>query len=933
MRRFFLITCCAISVAAVVILLMAALLLPAAIEQRIFPWIVARSIAGKSTGEVRSVGLRRLDLGNIVIGSDNTDTISIGSIQLDYSLAALWSHRQLAGLTIHNLSIRAGYDNGRLLLPGIDLQKIAAGAGDETAGAELPLSIGRVVVQGGWLRLDYAGQAYLLPFDLEIVPVADATAKKGAVTAYRSVLTLFPGGAPVRFAGEFDLVGGSGQLEFAAASFSLERYADFFQLLPGFSAAGHSRFNGRAAFQFSPFQLDSFSLAWQLDSGFLGIPPIRLGPSFDADGNMRPARLSLTGSPESVRLELVDFGTTAPLPGRLDLQAEFQKRDTRLDGSGFLKIVLGPEEGDPGRNTGLWLKEAMPVAGGFTFDADDQGRWNFHFDSVADKTVKAAPSGWRLVHNSGILAGAAPEISVSGQGVKSLGVVTATVRVPNFTTTSGSVAAAVPVLSAKAAVDFDQTENSGLAGIAKIEALLKKTSVHSPEFDVTGDYELRTELKTGVPGPDSDNGVQAAGLIRAVNTTITAAGPGLRADGVAAELPWDWPPPSAGSKPSSGLLSAAAIRVKGRDLGGVSIKVGQEPTGISLQFDGIHQSRLLPGVVLQLSGSGGIVDGTPTAQLQFAIPPTLLAGINLGQYVESAHGTYLDGEIAMTGQAGFSNGVLNSNAVIEFADGRIDNYDRNLAIENIRGKLALPDLVRLYSEPSQSLEFDRLALGKLQLTKGRILFRLESPTSFFIEKSEVQWAGGRLFTPSIRFSAGRAEYDLTLFCDRLRLADVLAQFGVPYAEGGGAVNGRLPVRYRDGRIFFDNGFLYSSPGEGGTVRISAAELLTAGIPKGTPQFSQIDFAAEALKNFQYKWVKLLFNSEEDEVVLQMQLDGEPEYRLPFVYQGETGSFVRVETGSGAGIDQPIRLDVNFRFPLNTFLGYSGKIQGVIDKMK
>jgi len=36
---------------------------------------------------------------------------------------------------------------------------------------------------------------------------------------------------------------------------------------------------------------------------------------------------------------------------------------------------------------------------------------------------------------------------------------------------------------------------------------------------------------------------------------------------------------------------------------------------------------------------------------------------------------------------------------------------------------------------------------------------------------------------------------------------------------------------------------------------------------------------------------------------------------------------------GPGINQPIRLDVNFRLPLNRFLGYSGKIQDLMKKIK
>ncbi|NOQ66482.1 MAG: carboxylate transporter, partial [Desulfobacterales bacterium] len=93
-----------------------------------------------------------------------------------------------------------------------------------------------------------------------------------------------------------------------------------------------------------------------------------------------------------------------------------------------------------------------------------------------------------------------------------------------------------------------------------------------------------------------------------------------------------------------------------------------------------------------------------------------------------------------------------------------------------------------------------------------------------------------------------------------------------------------------------------------------------------------DFAAEALKDFNYNWVKLLFNSEGEDLVMQMQMDGKPSHSLPFNYDRQTGFLQRIEIGS-QGINQPIRLDVNFRLPLDRFLGYSGKIQDIMDKIK
>jgi len=165
----------------------------------------------------------------------------------------------------------------------------------------------------------------------------------------------------------------------------------------------------------------------------------------------------------------------------------------------------------------------------------------------------------------------------------------------------------------------------------------------------------------------------------------------------------------------------------------------------------------------------------------------------------------------------------------------------------------------------------------------------------------------------------------------LDLIEILQQLGIKNAEGEGTVSGKVPLLLGKNAIDFENGLLSSTQGESGRIKISAFDLLASGIPKNSPQFSQIDFAAEALKNFKYNWVKLFLNTSGDDLIMQLQMDGSPMHPLPFAYN-ENGTFTRIEAG-GEGIIHPIRLDVNFRFPLNRLLGYSGKLMDIMDKIQ
>ena len=85
---------------------------------------------------------------------------------------------------------------------------------------------------------------------------------------------------------------------------------------------------------------------------------------------------------------------------------------------------------------------------------------------------------------------------------------------------------------------------------------------------------------------------------------------------------------------------------------------------------------------------------------------------------------------------------------------------------------------------------------------------------------------------------------------------------------------------------------------------------------------------KALENFSYNWTKLSFNSEKNDLLISMQLDGKPAEALPFGYQN--GQIV--PSSQGPGLQHPIRLDVNFRLPMNDLFQYGKNIQSMMENM-
>jgi hypothetical protein len=396
----------------------------------------------------------------------------------------------------------------------------------------------------------------------------------------------------------------------------------------------------------------------------------------------------------------------------------------------------------------------------------------------------------------------------------------------------------------------------------------------------------------------------------------------LRLTGLSANLPLPRAVPEPGA---AGQVKLARIMLNGQDLGGLQLTAAPQANG--LLFTGSHHSKVLAGVAVQVQGQ---VDISPTkglqASLRLAAPKQNFTAFNVGRFVEAGQEITLTGEFAMEVAGAFASDGTSGALNLRLDNTRLEIPKRGIGVEGLNLALAVPDLFQKRSLPAQPLTFATAKIGDLVLADGKFAFQIESLSSLLLESGSFAWCDGHVYSQALRLRPTSTDYELTLFCDRLRLAGILDQFGLQGAEGEGTLNGRIPISVVDGRVRFVDGFLYSSPGDGGNIRIGNVGLLTAGIPKDAPQYSQVDFAGEALKNFHYNWAKLTLRSEGEELLLLINLDGQPAQPLPFKYNSELGGLSRLAVGETGGIIHPIRLDLNLRLPFQQILEYGGGMQ-------
>ena len=496
-------------------------------------------------------------------------------------------------------------------------------------------------------------------------------------------------------------------------------------------------------------------------------------------------------------------------------------------------------------------------------------------------------------------------------------------NLPELQLVSGNTSVSIPLITLTGKAVLNKDNETAPAWSTEFALKAKKAGIRTRTF--SGGVDL---MLSGNALYRSGSSYQATGSITAADGFFSSPETELYLNGIHGNIPLQWP---YASDDQCGSLAIESMTLKKGELGTILTHICQTKTGAV--YNGSHKSSLLPGTTLDFSGHAdfSLKEGL-SADLHFAMPQTRSPVTGLAELFPEARGVNIGGLFAIEGDISFAAGDTTSSLKVDVKDAKAEVTKNQTVIEGIDLSLLMTDLVQLESAPS-TITYQKAGFGGARLSNGRIDFKIESPDTLLIEKNRFQWCGGTVSTHATRFSTDRSDYNIVLFCDRLNLAEILEQFGIENAEGDGTVNGRIPVFYENGQIRFEDAFLYSTPGVEGTIRIPGTDYLKAGLPPGSPQYSQLDFAGEALKDFKYSWVKLALLTEGENAVLKMRLNGKSTEPIPFRYERSLGYFKRLEAGSKGGIHQSILLDVNFRLPLNELLGYGKNIQTIFEKMK
>lgn len=766
---------------------------------------------------VKTIGLTRTAIGPLSIGAPGKPAVYIDDISVAYFPTDLMA-RRVRQIKVSGLTLRGEYDDGKISLPGIDLNSFSPDLSREgKAGSPFPESallgaVGEVVVRNALGDFVINGTRFIFPFEIS------ATRGQETPQVVRASIRIDPYRRKLLVGADLDVIEKKLELDLRADSMDLGGLGAAGVLVPGVRVSGNASLQAHASCALSPLVVSSSNASLTVRGSRLTY-----------------AGMSIAGTDPELRLEIAGTG------GR------------------------------------LWKMTASPVS-------------------------ISTPVAETLLHATGELQATDAGVTVTGQCALTLR------KTPENTHLPCAVLAPVSAIG-----DFTATyaadggwKSSALLRAETVQLGIDTVRIMFPECELTGN------------AAGSASTVRFDGAVEVRKATVSDSALGIKLKDLSASLPLAWPCEAVGK---SGAVSLKALQVAGTSLASAQARIRQE--GMGLSFQGTGKGLFLPDLNIDFSGGATFSGkGGLSAKAAYTIKkPGGGPEVDVGRIVPDLAGIALNASAEATGEFSYDDRGPACTVAAQIKDGSLRLAEKNISLEGIAAGLCFPNLLTMKSAPSQQLTVRKASFGDISLQDVSLDFQVESVESLLIEKCAFQWCEGKVYTQATRIVPGGNDYEVMLYCDRLKLSRLLEQLGAAYMKGEGTLSGRIPLAVKKGALRIDDGFLFSVPGEGGTIQIKDTDKLSLAIPRDAPQFLQMEIAREALKDFDYDWVKVRLASEGPDLLLKAQLYGKPASALPFVYKEDVGGFVRIEAGEGGSHFQGIKLDVNFRFPLNALLQY------------
>jgi hypothetical protein len=454
-------------------------------------------------------------------------------------------------------------------------------------------------------------------------------------------------------------------------------------------------------------------------------------------------------------------------------------------------------------------------------------------------------------------------------------------------------------------------------GSARFALSSKKTTLHTSSAALSAE----TISISGTASPRKNNlGIRVSAETAELNAKI---GP-LKISGIKFKIPLslalgannELATATPTTESPEGSFALKSLSVRGRELASAKLTVTQkkEDGTILIQGDILGPTPNFKFPLHAEIASTNLLGGafSATANLKFNTSGTEM---DLGKADPALKGFRFNGSATLRANVSRKNGKTKTTIAATISAKKISNTSKALNVENASLDIQAgnAEIAGFNGFPKGKLAFGNLTFGNVKIESGEIDFQIEPENVVFVERAKFAACGGHVESDAFRVSSEYAKaFDITLHCSKMNVADVLNVLKIGHADGKGAVSGRIPLKIENRRVHIDDGFLDSAPGEGGNIRLTDF----MGPMAFVTEYAQLDIIREALKNFDYDWMRIAIKSipVTDTLLVKLTMSGAPATDLPFEFDEKKGGFHLTKDPGKTAHFQKITFEITFILP-------------------
>lgn len=881
---------CVLSV--ISLLLVLVIILPSVLEGSLNAILAKISAETDIKLSVKRVGMTSADisLGVSDVVKDRksmTSALDITACSIEYSPLDLLSGR-IRKLELSGVNARIDVKDGKFDVPLLHVIKklsapkqgqVKTEAKSLAKDKPIPVMIEEISISSGNVIISGDNGVLYVPFELDLLPVRSGDTLSSM--KYKMWMVV-PDNNTAEMSGDIDIA--TGQLvSVMNVKADLGSIPGHFRKMISPEATGRFTMTSQIHYNLKTGILEKISSKGEVNKfNFTAPGGVKVcgSPSFSIEGNAESLSAMITGA----GIEYADFKLNLAA-----LNANYVFSRSSLSGSFHIDSA------------------SVPLAvGTYILEKDAANKWNMSVKGSVEKTEGAPVAAFTAFGN---------KFSYEKLDISAKAVIGGTVKY--------EAAISTPELHIK---------NPRYSGVLSNSAFAVKGENDRLDFDykcTEASLDMLT-FKSCIQGISlcgifDRNRVDAVFAAGGKDSTIMETKSGFSLKGVTLNMPIAIP---SEDKAIYGKLFCEDVAIKKNSLGKFTSNIGLNKGSFTLDGGGsvmsipynvnvALQTQTLAGMVAKCSFSAKKPKGTDNVDLGVFSP--VLEGFTFNGDFEAG----ADYETSALGQ--------NGKAFIKLKSVTVENKEKDFLLEDGAFSFVMPSLPDIESAAGQRVSFKSLKYGDIKIDSCRVRFRMDSPESWQIEGVTANWCKGKIRVESTQIDPKAERTIIVVHCDRVNLASLLTQFKVGNGDGGGAISGTIPVVFRkNGEIVFRDGFLYSTPGEENDLHFAAADVLTAGVPKETPAFIQLDLTKEALTDFTYSWAKVSITTKDDKLIFKLHINGKPAKPLKYTFKEDEQQFIRSEVPYNfAGI----QLEVNFNLPLSDIMAMGFDLKKIMDKLQ